>query len=172
MDWSLRPATAADDAFLLRVYAGTRADELALTPWDDGQRSAFVRQQHQAQAVHYRMQCPDAELSVIVARIDGAPQDLGRLWLHRRADTVHVLDIALLAEWRGHGIGTACLARLMQEATAGGRAVTIYVEAGNPARRLYERLGFVPTGEPQGVHQHMAWRPVMTASMEACDEQA
>lgn len=172
MNWTLRPTTAADDAFLLRVYASTRADELALTPWDAPERQAFVVQQHRAQTAHYRTQWPDAEQSVIVVRTDDAAQDVGRLWLHRRADTVHVLDIALLAEWRGRGIGRACLQSLMREAQASGRAVTIYVEAGNPARRLYDRLGFVPTGEPQGVHQHMAWRQVTTASMETCDEQA
>ena len=172
MDWALRPATAADDDFLQRVYAGTRADELALTRWDATQRKAFVAMQYRAQAAHYQGHWPDAVQSVIVVRQGSAAQDAGRLWLDLRADAIHVLDIALLAAFRCQGIGTRCLQTLMQQADTGGRALTIYVEAGNPARRLYDRLGFVPVGQPQGVHQQMAWRRVVMQSMETCDEQA
>jgi ribosomal protein S18 acetylase RimI-like enzyme len=171
MDWALRATTAADDDFLRRVYAGTRADELALTDWSAAQREDFVAMQHRAQTAHYRARWPDARQSVIVVRQGGLAQDAGRLWLHQRADAIHVLDIALLPACRGWGLGTQCLQDLMQQAAASGRAVTIYVEAGNPARRLYNRLGFVPVGPPQGVHQHMAWRPMMTQLKETCDEQ-
>lgn len=172
MDWALRPATAADDDFLQRVYAGTRADELALTGWHAAQREDFVALQYRAQAVHYQAHWPAAHRSVIVAWQGGVAQDAGRLWLDQRADTIHVLDIALLAAFRGQGIGSRCLQSLMQQAATSDRALTIYVEAGNPARRLYDRLGFVPAGPPQGVHQHMAWRPLVMPSKETCDEQA
>lgn len=172
MDWALRPATAADDDFLRRVYAGTRADELALTGWHATQREDFIAMQYRAQGAHYQAHWPDADRSVIVVRQGGVAHDAGRLWLDQRADTIHVLDIALLAAYRGQGIGTGCLQSLMQQADTGGRALTIYVEAGNPARRLYDRLGFVPVGQAQGVHQHMAWRRVVMPSKETCDEQA
>jgi ribosomal protein S18 acetylase RimI-like enzyme len=172
MDWALRPAGAADDDFLRRVYASTRADELALTGWDAAQREAFIAMQYRAQAAHHHAQWPEAVQSVIVARQDGAAHDAGRLWLHSRAGAIHVLDIALLPAWRGLGLGTRCLQDLMQQAAASQRALTIYVEAGNPARRLYDRLGFAPAGPPQGVHQHMAWRPRVMQSKETCDEQA
>ena len=172
MCWALRPATAADDDFLQRVYAGTRADELALTGWDARQREDFVSSQYRAQAAHYQGHWPEAQRSVIVVRQGGVAHDAGRLWLHQRADAIHLLDFALLAAFRGQGIGTRCLQSLMQQAGASGHALTIYVEAGNPARRLYDRLGFVPVGQLQGVHQHMAWRRVVTPSMETCDEQA
>lgn len=171
MDWALRPASAADDDFLRRVYAGSRADELALTGWDATQREDFVSMQYRAQAAHYQARWPDAQRSVIVAWQSGVAHDAGRLWLDRRADTIHLLDIALLAVFRGQGIGTRCLQTLMQQAATSDRALTIYVEAGNPARRLYNRLGFVPVGQPQGVHQHMAWRPLVMPLKETCDEQ-
>ena len=170
--WTLRPVTAADDAFLLRVYADTRADELALTTWDDAQRESFLRMQHQAQAAHYRAHWHNAEHAVIEATIDSRRHDVGRLWLHQRPGAIHILDIAVLGEWRGRGIGTLCLRRLMDQAEASAREVTIYVEAGNPARLFYDRLGFLPVGEPDGVHQRMAWRRVPTKTMEVCDEQA
>ena len=171
MDWALRPASAADDDFLRCVYAASRADELALTGWDATQRQDFVSMQYRAQAAHYQAHWPDAHQSVLVAWQNGLAHDAGWLWLDQRAETIHLLDIALLPAFRGQGIGTRCLQTLMQQAAISDRALTIYVEAGNPARRLYERLGFVPVGHAQGVHQHMAWRPRVMPLKEACDEQ-
>lgn len=46
MDYRLRLATPADEAWQLAIYAGTRADELALTGWPAAQCEAFIRQQH------------------------------------------------------------------------------------------------------------------------------
>lgn len=176
MHWALRPVTPADQAFLLQVYASTRADELALTGWDTATREAFVRQQAQAQVAHYQGHWPDA-LHQVISCQDPGPQgndwhDVGRLWLNLHADASHVLDIALLAEWRGRGLGQMVLRRVMREAAACGRDVTIYVEAGNPARRLYDRLGFLPIGQPDGLHQLMRWSHVTITPMETCHEQA
>jgi ribosomal protein S18 acetylase RimI-like enzyme len=53
-----------------------------------------------------------------------------------------IVDIALLPEQRGKGIGTALLRDLLAEADGTGKRVTIHVERLNPALRLYERLGF------------------------------
>lgn len=168
----LRPVTADDAALLLRLYASTRADELAMTPWPADVREAFVRQQCAAQAAHYQAHWPDALHAVIEAEAGGTHQPAGRLWWYRRSDVLHVLDITLLPDWRGLGLGAACLRQLMAEAAGTGRAVSIYVEAGNPARRLYDRLGFAPVGEPEGIHQRMAWRPAVAEPLEICNEQA
>ena len=83
-----------------------------------------------------------------------------------------VNDIALLPEWRGQGLGHQVLQHLMTEARAQGRSVTIYVEAGNPARRLYDRLGFLPEGQREGVHQFMRWHHINSEALESCNEQA
>ena len=58
---TLRPVVlAADQDFLLQVYASTRAHEMSLVPWTDAQKQAFVRQQFEAQLAHYAMQYPEA----------------------------------------------------------------------------------------------------------------
>jgi ribosomal protein S18 acetylase RimI-like enzyme len=149
MDYRLRSVTAADEAWQFMIYASTRADELVLTGWPPEQCQAFTQQQHHAQQQHYRRHFPASSCHLIL--VDG--EIAGRLWLDERADRVHILDIALLPAWRGRGLGTRCLLDLA--ARDGGRRLSIQVEIHNPARRLYERLGFVADGEPEGLYQAM-----------------
>lgn len=93
--------------------------------------------------------------------VDGEPA--GRLYVHRGPAEIRIMDIALAPPFRGRGIGTALLRDLMEEAGASGRALSIHVEVNNPARRLYERLGFAPAGE-HGVYVLMTWTQPKTAS--------
>lgn len=89
-------------------------------------------------------------------QVDG--RDEGRLYLDWSASELHILDIALLPGVRGRGVGTRILTDLLDESQASGRRVRIYVESFNPARRLYERLGFRVRGE-QGLHLLMVKEP-------------
>ncbi len=59
-----------------------------------------------------------------------------------RDDLILLMDIALLPEYRGRGIGTAILHELLQAADRAGKTVMLHVEPNNPALRLYQRLGF------------------------------
>jgi ribosomal protein S18 acetylase RimI-like enzyme len=153
MHLTLRPAEAADRDLLFRVYASTREDELALTNWDDAQRTAFLTQQFTAQATHYREHYPGAVFNLIL--LDGDP--VGRLYLHRRPSEVRIMDIALLPPHRNRGIATALLRDLQTEAAVAAKPLTIHVEQFNPALRLYTRLGFRPIAE-HGVYLLMEWR--------------
>ena len=80
-------------------------------------------------------------------------------YVDRRADEIRILDIALLPEHRGRGIGNALLDALLAEAETAGKPVSIFVES-HPlrARRFFERLGF-EEAEDQGVSVLMEWRP-------------
>jgi GNAT superfamily N-acetyltransferase len=162
---SVRPAKASDREFLRCVYASTRAEELALTDWSVETCSDFVKMQFDAQEAHYLKHFPQAELGVIEVGEGDTRMPVGRLWVDRRVASVHVLDIALLDSLRGQGLGTACLRKLMAEAAARGVPLTIKVERFNPARRLYDRLGFVEDGE-HGMHVQMAWWPRTAVTTE------
>ena len=143
----LRAVEPDDREFLYRVYASTRTEELAVVPWDTSQKDAFLRAQFDAQDRWYRENYTRATYEVIVA--GGEP--VGRLYLHRGEAETRIVDIALLPEHRGRGIGTELLRELLAEADAAGRRVTIHVERLNPALRLYERLGF-SVAEDKGVY--------------------
>jgi len=94
--------------------------------------------QFDAQSRHYREHYRDAAFQVILR--DGRPA--GRLYVDRGPASIRIIDIALLAEHRRAGIGTALLAELLAEGDREGKPVSLHVEHLNPAMRLYERLGF------------------------------
>ena len=146
----LRPVTDADRPFLLAVYASTRADELAVVPWTNDEKAAFLAMQFDAQDRSYHQNWPDGRFLVI--ELGGTP--IGRLYLGRTAGEIVVVDIALLPEHRGRGIGSALLADALAEADSDGLQVTLHVEPWNPAKRLYERLGF-EVREVRGIYEWM-----------------
>jgi ribosomal protein S18 acetylase RimI-like enzyme len=143
----LRPAEPGDRAFLLQVYASTREEELRLVDWSDEQKAAFVQQQFEAQDAYWREHYYPATFDVI--EVDGA--SAGRLYVARWEDEIRIVDIALLPEHRGEGIGTALLHDLLDEGARTGKRVSIHVERNNPALRFYERLGFVQV-EDRGIY--------------------
>jgi ribosomal protein S18 acetylase RimI-like enzyme len=153
-DVALRPAAPEDEPFLRRVYASTRADELARVPWTDEMKRAFCDMQFDAQAADYRSRWSDMAYDVVL--VGGRPA--GRFWRTFTPENVHVLDLAILPEFRGRGAGTALLRSVLDEAAASGRTASISVEKLNRARRLYERLGFVIVNETD-VYYRMEWRP-------------
>lgn len=150
----LRATCAEDRDFLLRVYASTRAEELALTDWDEAQKRAFLAQQFEAQHHHYQTHYQGARFDLIL--LDSEP--VGRLYVARWREEIRIMDIALLPDYRNRGIGGGLLRDLLAEAAATSRRLTIHVERYNPALRLYRRLGFDPVGET-GVYLLLALNP-------------
>ena len=156
-----RPETEADVPFLRRLYISTRWDELAIVDWTDEQKIAFLESQFGFQRYHYYKYYPTTDFTVLEQH--GTPA--GRLYLERMPNTMTMIDIALLPEWRGRGTGTALIEAALAEAAAAGQAVSIMVEKFNPALRLYRRLGFYETSD-EGVHLAMEWRPEPDARAE------
>jgi ribosomal protein S18 acetylase RimI-like enzyme len=138
--YKLRSTTDEDAALLYRVYASTREEELALVSWTDEERDAFLRMQFAAQDTHYRRHYEGAQFSVILVGEEPA----GRLYVYRTPREIRVMDVALLPAFRRRGIGERIFRDLFAEADACNQLVSIHVETYNPARRLYERLGFQP----------------------------
>ncbi|MBW3569772.1 MAG: GNAT family N-acetyltransferase [Gemmatimonadetes bacterium] len=154
MNVTLRAATDADLEFLHRLYATTREDELKQVPWTPEQKAAFVSQQFHAQHQYWHQNYTDTSWDLIL--LDGEP--VGRLYVARWPDDIRVVDIALMPEHRGRGLGTRLLRGILAEGEASGRKVSIHVEIFNPARSLYERLGFVQA-EEKGVYLLMERHP-------------
>jgi ribosomal protein S18 acetylase RimI-like enzyme len=153
MTTRLRPETEADLPFLLSVYASTREAEMAVVPWTQEQKDAFVQQQFAAQRKHYQEHYAESQFDIVM--VDDVP--VGRLYVFRGPREIRIVDISLLASFRGQGIGRALLEGLQAEAREGGKILGIHVERYNPALRLYERLGFRTAGEEGPVYLYMEY---------------
>jgi RimJ/RimL family protein N-acetyltransferase len=152
----LRPVQLDDEEFLCKVYASTRAEEMKLVPWDEAQKEAFVRMQFAAQQQHYGGFFPEAE-HLLIALDD---QPVGRIYINRDEQEIRILDVTILPEQRGAGVGTPLVKGIMAEAAETNRCVSIYVESHSPALRLFERLGFSMV-ENDDVNALMRWCPAV-----------
>lgn len=136
----LRPVCDTDQAFLLRLYEESRPDLLQLP---EELRDNLVGMQFNARESQYAAAWPEAD-SFIVELEDEA---IGRLLISSQSNAIHIIDMALLAEFRGQGLGSAILNTLLQE--SGDGLVSLTVAKQNPAQRLYARLGFSVVGEDE-----------------------
>lgn len=149
----LRAAGAGDEAFLFEVYAASRREPLAPLGWDRATVDAFLRTQYDAEQRDWRHHA-GAEGHVIVC--DGEP--VGRFFVARGDHELRIMDITLLPDWRGQGIGSALLGELLDEARRSGRTVRTQVESSSPAVRLFRRLGFLEAAA-RGTTLLMEWTP-------------
>jgi ribosomal protein S18 acetylase RimI-like enzyme len=116
--------------------------------------------QFHAQTASYREQFPQARFDIV--ELSGEP--IGRMVVDRPGNMVHIVDQAIVPQWRGRGIGTALMRALMEEAGAAGLPVQLEVASdGDPAYRLYRRLGF-ETIETVPFYMRLEWRPAATQS--------
>jgi ribosomal protein S18 acetylase RimI-like enzyme len=151
---TLRAPCADDEPFLFRVFASTREDELKLTGWGEAQTLAFLRMQYHAQSTHYRTHFSPSGYEVIL--VDALPA--GRIFVDRAGDQIRIVDIALLPDYRGRGIGGTLIRNVLAEADRAGKPARLHVERFNPAIRLYLRLGFRPIDEGD-IYVEMEWTP-------------
>ncbi|MDG3442894.1 GNAT family N-acetyltransferase [Nitrospirillum amazonense] len=151
---SLRDQGEGDADFVRDLYVSHRWEEMQAAPWTDGERLAFLQDQARLQAAHYALHYHDADFMIVEK--DGRP--IGRLYLFRRnVRDLRIVEIGLMPDWRGHGLGGALLGWVQGLAREEGYAqCTIHVEGNNRARRLYQRLGFQDV-EPVGPYFLMAW---------------
>lgn len=129
---SRRPAVADDVAFLLQLRRETMSDHMQAS-------GADCTDDEHLRRLHYRFDCAEILL------LDGVP--VGLLKLARDAGEWEIIQIQLSAATRGRGAGSALLASIIDEATRADADVMLKVLKANPARRLYQRLGFVVVGE-------------------------
>jgi GNAT superfamily N-acetyltransferase len=135
-----------------------RWDELAPTGWPDQAKIDFLASQFGFQQRHYHTHFAGADFDVI--EHDSAA--IGRLSVDRTSSHLHLIEISLVPEWRGRGVGGAVIALLQQEVRTGrATRIVLNVERTNPgAHRLYQRLGFAespPTSPYPGLSIEMVW---------------
>jgi ribosomal protein S18 acetylase RimI-like enzyme len=131
---TLRPASPADEAFLFALRKATMTDHLTRVgePVDDAAHQARLQYRYDAAQV---------------ICVDGEPA--GLLKAHRTDTEWVVVQIQIAPALQGRGMGERALHHVLHAAEADALPVTLKVIKGNPAKRLYDRLGFEIVGEDE-----------------------
>ncbi|MCP1290988.1 GNAT family N-acetyltransferase [Chromobacterium sp. S0633] len=124
----MRPAVRGDLAFLLALRRASMGPHLqtAGRPWDE---DALLSRVHDG----------FEHASIILE----GERDIGLLKVARRLPAWRLIQLQLLPDCHGRGLGGKLIRSLQREAEHAGAALELSVLERNPARRLYLRLGFV-----------------------------
>jgi GNAT superfamily N-acetyltransferase len=146
---TLRSARPADEPALRDLYRATRASEFEAAGWPAAVIATICNQQYEWQQAHYRHTFPNLEHRVVVATNGSV---IGQSAVDRGPDSHRLVDIAVAPHSRGRGLGTRLLAGIIEDADAAGLPLVLTVGIGSPARRLYERHGFVVESSTELLH--------------------
>lgn len=151
---TLRDATPEDTQFLAFLYGDTRRCEVNAWGLPPEQQELFLRMQFDAQCRSYCVAFPDATDSIVC--LEG--HAIGRILVDQDSAGKRLIDIALLEEYRNRGIGSNLLRQILQECEMQGRALRLQALQGNPAIRLYQRLGFMQSSADP-MYAQLQWLP-------------
>jgi len=129
---TFRAATEADVSFLLELRRQTMSEHLRLSGIEPSERERRER-------VLANFDCAEIIL------LSGTP--VGLLKVVRRADKWDLVQIQIAPAKQGMGLGSSILKKLLADAVQAHVSVSLSVLKANPARQLYERLGFRIVGE-------------------------
>lgn len=150
----LSPACAEDEEFLCALYCDSRRAEVSAWGWNEEQQNAFLKMQFMMQHRSYKLQFPEAERNLILLNGNA----VGQLTINRTAEEMQLNDIAVLSEYQNLGIGKFLIKQLQTEAAGCAKPLVLQVQKTNEkARRLYENLDFLITGESDFTFQ-MKWQ--------------
>lgn len=124
---SLRPAREGDLSFLLALRIQTMDEHFRASG------VVVTREQH-LERVRARFECAQI--------IEHAGRAAGLFKVARDSLDWQLIQIQLTPELQGRAVGERLITGLIAEACAAGAGLRLYVLHANPARRLYERLGF------------------------------
>ena len=132
---SLRKAHASDSEFIFAVKeAAYREYVEEVWGWDD----KYQRERHNREFV--------SQEDFRIIRFRGT--DVGFLITFSTPDTLKVNQIYILPEYQGRGIGSACLTRIIDDASREQKSVTLQVlKVNTRGVAFYQRLGFTIVGE-------------------------
>ena len=133
-----RLAAAGDLDFLWDLHISTMRSYVEQTwGWDEAFQRDFFDE-------HFKTRPNE------ILEINGLP--IGLLEIETHHDLVILKSIAIDPTFQRQGIATNLIQKIIGEAAASGRPVQLQVLKVNPAKVLYERLGFIVYGETATHH--------------------
>lgn len=146
MEILLRRREPEDEGFLFGLFAESQFQLSQIMPNEALWRS-LVEIQYKGRELTYARAYPAAEDMILCLKSPDEIVAVGRLLVDRKPDHWRIVDMAISAPHRSQGLGTSVLRQYMAECSQGPGRLGLQVASGNPARHLYERLGFRPIAE-------------------------
>ena len=141
---SLRPVSRSDESFLLELFKSVRAPEFAIAALPAAQLDMLLTMQFKAQTGAYETGYPGSRHSIVLS----GETPIGHIWVDRDSAGYRLIDIALVPDCRGRGIGSGLLRQLIGDAEAAGVALRCSVAVSNTGSlRFHQRLGFCITSQ-------------------------
>ena len=154
------------DTLRYRLFAEDKLAEFAAMGVPPEQAALLVKMQYRGRAMSYAQAYPQAE-EMLLCLEDGADEiAIGCLLLARATDCWRIVDLALLAAYRGQRFGRSAVQQVQRQCAEAGVALHLHVLHGNPAARLYERMGFCAVSE-DAIGVEMVWDADNASAAEA-----
>ncbi|HEX2852467.1 MAG TPA: N-acetyltransferase [Opitutaceae bacterium] len=147
MEFALRAVTEEDYAWLWALKRQTMQPYVEQTwgGWDEATQESFFR-------AHF--------VPALMQVITVGGRDAGLLHVEPEPAALFLANIQILPEFQNHGVGTAVVRGVLNDARARGKPVRLQVlKTNHAARRLYEQLGFRVT-DLSGPHWQMSTAPL------------
>jgi len=150
MRYTIRPAVKEDEAFLWEMLY------YAAHMWEEGEMSSEAARKNPGLIKYVQDWGRETDVGCIALAAD-SNQPIGAAWLRLLIgdeatmsyinDITPELAIAVLPDYAGKGVGTQLLTSVLELAKERYSSVVLSVRATNPAKRLYERVGFISLGK-------------------------
>jgi GNAT superfamily N-acetyltransferase len=160
MNIQLRHAVSEDEDFLLQLFVATQPMETASWNISAAAREQLLQMQYRGRMQTYTAQYPGAEDLIICLNEEGdIEKRVGRHLVMRQEDAILGIDLAVLPLYQKQGLGRLVLQGIQYQCTKEGLRFRLQVLHTNPARRLYDRLGFRMVSQDL-LYAQMEWRAV------------
>ena len=142
LNFETRLATESDFKFCKALYISSMKPLLgALNSWNEKNATAAFKS-------YFKID----EIRIILVDVCQA----GWVQVSENTETINIDQIHLIDDYRCRGIGSQIIKNTMAEAVKKEKPVLLSLIRGNPAIKLYERLGFNPDGKDK-TKFHMRW---------------
>ncbi len=150
---SLRTVVRSDRAFLYELFAMNHIGELNVLGVDTERMEPYLMSQFSIQYRRFEKEFITAEMEIVL--LDGQP--VGRVYFECLDDEIYLVDLALLPDNQGQGLGTDLLNVLKKEAKQRALPIIAEVEEHHPALSFFEAAGFAETGKEES-YVVLEWR--------------
>ncbi|WP_297417475.1 GNAT family N-acetyltransferase [Clostridium sp.] len=136
---SLQKVKLEESEFLLKIFKESNPELLYICGLGEEEKRVILLQQFTIETKQLMQIYPNAEFNIVMLN----EEPIGKLYINYGKTADRIIEIALLEEYRGRGIGKELIEIVIKNAKKAGKNVRLQVAWFNQnAYGLYKKLGF------------------------------